>query len=207
MTQIYLISPPKIDSKTFYKQLEEALNTRLIAIFQLRLKGYEKSEIIKITKEIKKICDNSRSLLILNDDYEVALEMGCDGVHLGINDPKISLAKKNARENFVIGASCYDSKEMALNAINDGADYVAFGAFFPTKTKVTSAKPTIEIIEWAKKTINVPAVAIGGITDQNCDELIKSEVDFIAAVSYFWDHPLGVNIAIRGLHKLCNLTK
>jgi thiamine-phosphate pyrophosphorylase len=201
MAQIYLISPPQIELKDFSVKLEKALKTGLVPSFQLRLKNYSTLEVKKISQEIKKICDNNNCLFLLNDFYEIALEVGASGVHVGIDDKKISQIRQNSPKNFVIGASCYDSKHLAMEAGEQGADYISFGAFFETQTKISRGKPTVEILNWASEMLNLPIVAIGGINDKNCVELVKNGADFLAVISYVWQHPKGVEIAIKNLHQ------
>jgi len=200
MAKIYLISPPKIELNQFSKSLKNALKSELVPVFQLRLKDYENSEIIKISRELKKICHDFNSLFILNDSYKLALEAGADGVHVGDEDGSISEIKKTSPKNFVIGASCYDSRHLAVEAAEQGADYVSFGAFFPSVTKNSKGKPTTEIIEWCAEIMDVPIVAIGGINDKNCGPLVKSGADFLAVVSYVWQHPHGEEEAIKALN-------
>lgn len=202
MTQIYLISPPKIDLGDFSKQLDLALKTKKVPVFQLRLKGYEQSEIIHISEELKKICHDNNCLFFLNDSYQIALEVAADGVHLGVDDDSILLARQesqNLNPNFLIGASCYDSKHLAMEAAEQGADYISFGAFFPSKTKTSRGKPESKILTWCDEILNLPTVAIGGITDENCDILVKAKADFLAVISYVWDHPHGVEKAVNSL--------
>ena len=201
MAQIYLISPPQIELKDFSLKLEKALKTGLIPAFQLRLKNYSPLEIKNFSQEIKKICDNNNCLFLLNDFYEIALEVRASGVHVGIDDKKISQIRQNLPKNFIIGASCYDSKHLAMEAGEQGADYISFGAFFETQTKISRGKPSVEILNWASEILNLPIVAIGGINDKNCGELIKNGADFLAVISYVWQHPLGVEVAIKNLHQ------
>ena len=201
MAQIYLISPPQIELKDFSLKLEKALKTGLIPAFQLRLKNYSLSEVKKISQEIKKICDDNNCLFLLNDFYEIALEICASGVHVGIDDKKISQIRQNSPKNFIIGASCYDSKHLAMEAGEQGADYISFGAFFETQTKISRGKPSVEILNWASEILNLPIVAIGGINDKNCIELIKNGADFLAIISYVWQHPQGVEVAIKNLHQ------
>ncbi len=199
MTQIYLISPEKIELKTFSIRLENVLKTGLVPAFQLRLKGYEKSEVTKIARELKKICHQNNCLFLLNDSCEVAAAVGADGVHLGAEDGSIAEIRKKFPTNFIIGASCYDSRHLAMEAGEQGADYISFGAFFSSKTKISRGKPTTEILEWASEMTDLPIVAIGGITEQNCSALIKAGADFLAVVSYVWDHPDGEVVAVQKL--------
>jgi thiamine-phosphate pyrophosphorylase len=201
MAQIYLISPPQIELKDFSLNLDKALKTGLVPVFQLRLKNYSPLEIKNFSREIKKICDNNNCLFLLNDFHEIAIEISASGVHVGIDDKKISQIRQNSPKNFVIGASCYDSKHLAMEACEQGADYISFGAFFETKTKISRGKPTFEILNWASEILNFPIVAIGGINDKNCGELIKNGADFLAVISYVWQHPKGVEIALKNLHQ------
>jgi thiamine-phosphate pyrophosphorylase len=202
MPKIYLISPPKIDLKSFAPRLENALKTKLIPTFQLRLKNYEKHEIIKIAKELNKICVQNNCLFILNDFWQIALEQGFAGVHLGEDDELINIVRKNADKNFVIGASCYNSRHLAINAIENGANYVAFGAFFETSTKQAKYKATPEILSWANEILDVLIVAIGGINQENASQI--KQADFAAVISSIWNHPQGEKIAIKLLHQALN---
>jgi thiamine-phosphate pyrophosphorylase len=201
MTQIYLISPEKIELKTFSIRLENVLKTGLVPAFQLRLKGYEKSEVTKIARELKKICHQNNCLFLLNDSCQISAAVGADGVHLGAEDGSIAEMRKKFPTNFIIGASCYDSRHLAMEAGEQGADYISFGAFFSSKTKISRGKPTTEILEWASEMTDLPIVAIGGITEQNCLALIKAGAAFLAVVSYVWDHPNGEVVAVQNLAK------
>lgn len=201
MAQIYLISPPKIDLKAFPILLNEALSTGLVPIFQLRLKGYTKAEIFQISQDLKEICHKNNCLFLLNDFLQIALDVGADGVHLGADDGSIALARKKAPQNFLIGASCYDSRELAIKSAQDGASYLSFGAFFQSKTKKSRGNPSPEIIKWCDESINLPVVAIGGITDKNCKELVDARVSFVSVISCVWDHHRGVKEAVINLHE------
>ena len=203
MSQIYLISPPKIELLNFSKRLEKALKTNLVPVFQLRLKEYSNSELTQIAKEIKKICDNNNCLFLLNDSLEIALNIGANGVHLGAEDGSILSARKNSPKNFLIGASCYDSKHLAMEAGEQGADYLSFGAFFESKTKKSRGNPSLEILEWSNEILNLPTVAIGGITADNCAPLVKSGTDFLSVISYVWDHSEGEEAALIKLSQAC----
>lgn len=187
MTKIYLISPPKIEIDKFSKSLKNALQTNKIAVFQLRLKDYPQEIIKNYSKEIKKICDDYNCQFILNDFYEIAIELGLSGVHVGIDDNKIKIIRQNSPQNFVVGASCYDSKHLAMEAGEDGADYISFGAFFPSKTKISRGKPSIELLRWGLEMLNLPIVGIGGINAKNCGELVKEKIDFLAVISCIWE--------------------
>jgi len=203
-TKLYLISPPKINLQNFPSQLETALVTKQIPVFQLRLKNISDDEIIKTGKKLLAICRKYKTSFILNDRLDLALKIGADGVHLGLSDGAVSKARKNSPKNFIIGASCYDSKHNAMVAGEQGADYISFGTFFPSKTKNSSGKPTTEILEWCRDYINIPTVAIGGITAENCASLIKAGADFLAVISYIWDHEKGVEFAINSFTSTIN---
>lgn len=209
MTQIYLISPPQIILNDFTNQLNNALQTGLVKRFQLRLKNYSSTEFLKIAKDLKIICQQYDCLFIINDYYQLALEIGADGVHLGIDDQKDQnlISKiKNQNANFIVGASCYDSSKLALEAEKQGADYISFGAFFNSPTKISRGKPSLDLIDWAKNSLRKPIVAIGGINSQNCQELVKRRVDFLAVISSMWQDPQGVSEAINKLHKAITAT-
>lgn len=202
MTKIYLISPPQFDQKIFLPRLNDVLKTGLVPVFQLRLKDYPKGEIIKIATEAKKICADNNCLFIVNDSSEIAFEVGAGGVHLGEGDGLVSEVRKKSPANFVIGASCYDSRHLAMEACEQGADYIAFGAFYPTKTKTPKSKAEPEILQWSSEILNLPIVAIGGINDKNAAILAKSGADFVAVISYVWDHPQGEVSAVKNLQKV-----
>ena len=203
MAQIYLISPPKIELKIFSQELEKALKTALVPVFQLRLKDYSNAEVKKISQELKKICHANNCLFLLNDSLEIALDVAADGVHLGVDDGSIKLAREKSQKinpNFIIGASCYDSKHLAMEAGEQGADYISFGAFFESKTKKSRGEPTVEIVEWCNEILNLPIVTIGGITDQNCHSLVKAGADFLSVISYVWENEEGVKKALVKLN-------
>ncbi len=198
MTRIYLISPPKIDLKNFSIQLNKALQTNLVPIFQLRLKDYSDQDIKIYTKELIKICRDNNCLFILNDNFELALNLGCDGVHLGADDINKNIIK-NKSKNFLMGSSCYDSKHLAMESAEMGFDYLSFGAFFESKTKISKGKPDISIINWASEILNLPVVAIGGINANNCGIFAKNNIDLIAVISFVWEHSSGVKKALEEL--------
>jgi thiamine-phosphate pyrophosphorylase len=205
--KIYLISPPKIDLKIFSTRLQNALQTSLVPVFQLRLKGYEGSEIKAIATELKKICNDNNCLFLLNDYWEIAMDISAGGVHVGADDLSISAIRKKSPNNFVIGASCYDSRHLAMEAAEQGADYLSFGAFFESKTKKSRGNPSPEILTWSQEMMNLPIVAIGGIDDSNCNILSQAGADFLSVISYVWDHPDGEIQAIKNLNRSLVYTK
>lgn len=201
MTKIYLISPEEIDLDSFPHRLHLALKTGLVEVFQLRLKGYSDLEVKEISLILKEICHENNCLFILNDYSKIALEIGANGVHVGSDDGSIAELRKTAPKNFIIGASCYDSRHLAMKAAEEGADYISFGAFFKSQTKDSKGNPSIDIIKWSLELMNVPIVAIGGINDENCNELVNAGTDFISVISYVWAHPKGEVIALENLNK------
>lgn len=201
-TKIYLISPEKIDLGSFSKNLIIALKTGYISLFQLRLKNIDIFKKITYIKEIKKICTDHNCPFILNDDYISAIEYELDGVHIGNKDGSIIDIKNKSKHlsNFLIGVSCYDKKELAISSIKDGANYISFGAFFDSKTKKSPGKPDINLVKWYKNNYpTIPLVAIGGINDINCKELIYNKVDFMAVISYIWENEFGTKEAILSM--------
>jgi len=185
-SHVYLVSPPKINPAKFFISLDKCLATGLVSIFQLRLKNYKKSEILKIASESKKICHLHNCRFIINDSFEIAKKVVADGVHVGFDDGEISEIRNNSSKNFIIGASCYDSKILAQNAEKSGASYISFGAFFPSKTKISKGKPTPEILTWAKQNLASPIVAIGGIDENNFESLLNAGADYVAIISAVW---------------------
>ncbi len=183
---IYLISPNKI-TNDFYKNLKLVLNTNKVGLFQLRLKKYSLKQKIYIGKKIKKICTNKKVKLIVNDDPQLAKKINADGCHLGQKDINIDKAR-NIIGNKIIGITCHNSIKLAKNAIKSKANYLAFGAFYPTKTKKIKFKANIKILNQVKKLTNIPIVAIGGINYMNYTNLLLNNANFLAISSYIWNN-------------------
>ena len=182
---IYLISPNKI-KKSFYTNLKIVLSSNIVSFFQLRLKKYSLIEKKKIGIKIKKICKKYKVKLIINDDPNLAKKIGADGCHLGQNDMVIQVARKILRKK-IIGITCHNSKKLIKQAVKDGANYIAIGAFFKSKTKKVNyiAKPSL--ISWAKRFTKLPIVIIGGITNKNFRKLLLHKPDFLAISGGIWD--------------------
>ena len=193
---VYLISPNQIYSN-FYEDLEKVLSSKKVSFFQLRLKKTPKNLIIKIAKKIKKITKKYKVKFIINDDSKLAKEVGADGCHIGQLDNTVNSARMNIKKK-IIGVTCHNSKELALKAFNDKADYLAFGSFFKSRLKPNATKANLEILFWAKKKIKKPIVVIGGITDKNYKKLIKAGANYIAISTFIWNNPfLKPEIAIK----------
>ena len=193
---VYLISPNQIYSN-FYKDLEKVLSSKKVSFFQLRLKKKPKNLIIKIAKKIKKITKKYKVKFIINDDSKLAREVIADGCHIGQLDNTVSSARKNIKKK-IIGVTCHNSRELALKASKDKADYLAFGSFFKSRLKPNAKKADLKILLWAKKKIKKPIVVIGGITDKNYKKLIKAGANYIAISTFIWNNPfLKPEVAIK----------
>ena len=185
---IYLISPPKIRGNKFYKDLNLIFKTGKIKFFQLRLKKISNSNLIRISKKIKKITKKNKVKFLINDKPIVAKRIGADGCHTGQKDMDLIKSRKILGKNKIIGITCHNSKKLALKAKKNYANYIAFGSFFVSSTKKTAFKANLEILRWAKKKINMPIVAIGGIKSSNYKKILCNGADFIACSSYIWNN-------------------
>ena len=184
---VYLISPNKIKSNSFYNQLEQIYKLKKVAFFQLRLKKESKKNKLIIGKKIQKLCNKYKVKYIINDDPLLAKEINADGCHLGQTDMNIVLARKVLKKH-IIGITCHNSKKLIKKAIKNKASYIALGAFFSTKTKRAKYKASIKVLNWAKKTTNIPIVAIGGIKLNNYKKLLLNKANFLAISSYIWNN-------------------
>ena len=210
--RIYLITPPRIDDlEAFAKDLEAALSAAPVACLQLRLK-YEgevadSSVVVQAAERIKPILHAAGALLILNDDAALAERVGADGVHLGQSDGSLSEARELLGEDAVIGATCHTSRDLAFEAAAAGADYVAFGAYYPTSTKTPPSsfegEQGLELLQWWQEAMEVPCVAIGGITPDNARPPVEAGADFVAVSSGVWSWPGGPAEAVRLLSEAC----
>ncbi|MFM9890768.1 MAG: thiamine phosphate synthase [Rickettsiales bacterium] len=199
--RLYLISPPSL-ATDFAAQLEAAFAAGDVAAFQLRLKDADDAHIVAAIKMLKPICARHGVAFILNDRVDLVEAHGLDGVHLGQDDMPYAQARAALGEQASIGISCHDSKHLAMEAGEAGADYVAFGAFHATKSKTPDklaryGTPTIELLEWWAQNTTVPCVAIGGMTPQNCGPHVAAGVDFIAAITAVWEHAQGPGAGVR----------
>ena len=185
---IYLISPHKIRGFKFYKELNKVLKTNKVKYFQLRLKKISNANLLKISKKVKKIVKKNNVKFLINDKPLVAKMIGADGCHIGQKDVDFLTSKKILGKNKIIGVTCHNSKKLALKAKKHGADYVAFGSFFKSQTKKTAFKANLAILRWAKKKINKPTVAIGGINSSNYKKILSNGAGFIACSSYIWNN-------------------
>jgi thiamine-phosphate pyrophosphorylase len=188
--QLYLISPPRIEDG-FAVDLDAALGAGPVAAFQLRLKGLDDHAIAALAEPLIAICRNHDVAFIVNDSIGLAKRLGADGVHLGQDDGDPRDARAALGKDAQIGVTCHDSRHLAMEAGEAGADYVAFGAFYPTTTKETKHRPDLSILGWWSTLFGIPGVAIGGITADNAAPLIAAGADFIAVSGAVWGHPDG----------------
>ena len=185
---IYLISPQTINGSKFYNILHQVLKTNKVRYFQLRLKKTSISNLLKISKKIKKIARKNNVKFLINDWPLIAKMVGADGCHIGQKDMNFISSRKILGKNKIIGMTCHNSKKLALKAKKYGANYVAFGSFFESSTKKSAFKANLAILRWAKKKINMPTVAIGGINSSNYKKILYEGANFIACSSYVWNN-------------------
>ena len=200
--QLYLITPPQFDPVSFGETLATVLDAGKVACVQMRLKDTEDEAILRAAEALQPVCRDRGVMFLLNDRPDLARETGCDGVHVGQGDTACAEARGLLGKSAVIGVSCHGSRHLAINAVEAGADYAAFGAFFPTTTKKTEENPTPEILSWWRDIGNVPAVAIGGITPDNAPFLIEAGADFLAVISAVWNHEHGPVSALKNFNRV-----
>ncbi|MDB5671237.1 MAG: thiamine phosphate synthase [Alphaproteobacteria bacterium] len=188
--QLYLISPLDVGGD-FPQRLEQALSGGPVAAFQFRVKGVDQHEAAALAAPLQAICGAHEVAFIVNDDMGLAKRLEADGVHLGQGDGDPRDARALLGPSAQVGVTVHDSRHLAMEAGEAGADYVAFGAFFPTGTKATSHRPDPSILSWWATLFEMPSVAIGGITPENGKLLVEAGADFLAVCSAVWDHPEG----------------
>ncbi|MET0362819.1 MAG: thiamine phosphate synthase [Sphingobium sp.] len=203
--QLYLISPPAIDAG-FVDTLAAALDGGPVAAFQLRLKGIDDHAIAAAAEPLQKLCADRDVAFIINDSIGLAKRLGSDGVHLGQQDGDAREARRILGPKVQIGVTCHDSRHLAMEAGEAGADYVAFGAFFPTTTKETHHRPDPSILGWWTTVFELPCVAIGGITADNAAPLVAAGADFLAVSSAVWAHPDGAAAGVAAFHAILKKT-
>ena len=185
---IYLISPQKIRGAEFYKELRQVLKTNKVKYFQLRLKKISTPNLLKISKKIKKITRKNKVKFLINDKPFIAKSAKADGCHIGQKDMSLIRSRKILGKNKIIGMTCHNSKKLALKAKKYGANYVAFGSFFKSSTKKSAFKANLGILRWARKKINMPTVAIGGINNCNYKKILSNGANYIACSIYIWNN-------------------
>ncbi|HEX3486660.1 MAG TPA: thiamine phosphate synthase [Micropepsaceae bacterium] len=203
--RLYLITPPKFEAKPFADVLKRALDAGDVACVQMRLKGASDEEIMRAGDLLLPVTQRAGAAFILNDRPDLAARLSADGVHVGQEDASYSDARALMGHNRIVGITCHNIRHLAIEAAEAGADYVAFGAFFPTATKAAETHAEPEIIQWWSEMMVVPSVAIGGITVENCPVLIEAGADFLAVASGVWDYPQGPAAAVKAFNGLFKL--
>ena len=198
--QLYLITPPTIDDPdAFAARLERALDAGPVAALQIRLKPADDAAITAAVQRLAPLANERGVAVILNDRPDLAAMLGCDGVHVGQSDASVASARRIMGRSAMIGATCHDSRHLAMEAAEAGADYVAFGAFFPTSTKPTEHRPDPEILTIWQEVMEIPSVAIGV---ENAADLVAAGADFLAVSAGVWSHPDGEAAAVRAFAAL-----
>lgn len=195
------MTPEQLDPGPFAAALAHACDAGDVAAVQLRLKNLGDGEILRAADILRPVAQKRGAAFLMNDRPDLAKASGCDGVHIGQKDASVHEARKILGDEATIGVTCHDSRHLAIEAAEAGCDYVAFGAFYPTKTKEALGHPTPEILQWWSEIMVVPCVAIGGITPENLAPLVKAGADFIAVCSGVWEHPLGAAAAVRAYNE------
>jgi thiamine-phosphate pyrophosphorylase len=199
--QLYLISPLDV-SGAFPQRLDNALAAGPVAAFQFRVKGVDQHEATKLAEPLLEICRARDVAFIVNDSIALAKRLGADGVHLGQGDGTVREARDVLGREAQIGVTCHASRHLAMEAGDAGADYVAFGSFFPSETKASEHRPELELLSWWQGLMEIPCVAIGGITPENCLPLVEAGADFLAVSGAVWGADEAG--AVRAFAKLLN---
>lgn len=196
--QIYLISPQDVAGQ-FPQRLAKALDAAPVAAFQFRVKGLDEHAATALAEPLQRICGDREVAFIVNDSISLAKRIGADGVHLGQSDGDLRDARQQLGREAQIGVTCHASRHLAMEAGEAGADYVAFGAFFPTTTKAVEHHAEPEILTWWQSLFEIPCVAIGGITSENAAGLVRAGADFIAVSGAIWQGDEAA--AVAALHR------
>ena len=185
---LYLISPSKINVN-FYKDLEDIFSTKKVKYFQIRLKKYSDSKIIRISKKVKALTKKYKVKLIINDSPVLAKKINADGCHLGQSDVSIKDSRNLLKKEKIIGITCHGSKKLILNAIKEKPSYIALGSFFKSRLKPNAKRAQKNLVKWCRQRTDLPIVAIGGINNKNYKSLVKFGVNYLAISSYIWNNP------------------
>ncbi len=196
--RLYLVTPPVLPPG-FRDTLAAALDAGDVACLQLRLKDAPRDAVLRAIEELRPVAQARDVAFLLNDDALTAAATGCDGAHLGQEDGDHAAARM-ALDGRILGITCHGSRHLAMRAGEMGADYVAFGAFFPTATKEVRHEAEVETLRWWAEVMEIPCVAIGGITAANCAPLVRAGADFLAVVGAVWAHPDGSAAGVRAMN-------
>jgi thiamine-phosphate pyrophosphorylase len=201
-TRLYIITPPTLDPIPFRETLKQTLDAGDVACLQLRLKKVPEDDIARAVDVLMPVAQSHDVAFILNDRPDLAAKLGCDGVHVGQDDMPYADARKAVGKDRIVGVTCHNSRHLAMEAGEAGADYVAFGAFYPTTTKDPKTSCEIEVLQWWAELMTVPCVAIGGITVENAPPLVAAGADFLAVSSGIWARKDGPAAAVRAFNAL-----
>lgn len=201
-SRLYLITPPKLELPVFIDALGEALSGGDVACVQLRLKDASDADVLRIGAALKPIVQAADAAFILNDRPDLAAKLDADGVHVGQSDASYAQARAALGKDRIVGVTCHDSRDLAYEAAEAGADYVAFGAFYPTGTKEPSHWAEPELLEIWQETMETPCVAIGGINVENAEPLVRAGADFVAVSAGVWAHREGPRAAVAAFNAL-----
>ena len=200
--RLYLITPPDFEAQSFAETLRRALDAGDVASVQLRLKDAADDAVLRAGEILMPVVQRAGAAFIINDRPDLAARVGADGVHIGQEDCSYTEARAAMGRDRIVGVTCHNSRHLAIEAAEAGADYVAFGAFFATSTKQPKTQAERELIQWWAEMMVVPCVAIGGITIENCTPLIDAGVDFLAVSSGVWDYHDGPAAAVKAFNSL-----
>jgi thiamine-phosphate pyrophosphorylase len=200
--RLYLITPPLLDPRPFAEMLKSALAAGDVASLQLRMKDSDDDAIRRATDSLMPIAQSAGVAFLLNDRPDLAASLGADGVHIGQDDMPYSQARALVGKDSIVGVTCHASRHLAIEASEAGADYVAFGAFFPTTTKNPKARADVELLRWWSELMTIPCVAIGGMTVENARPLVEAGADFLAVCSGVWNHADGPAAAVKRFNAL-----
>lgn len=200
--RLYLITPPEFDPAAFAPVLAEALSGGDVACVQLRLKGASDEAVLAAGRLLMPIVQEAGAAFIVNDRPDLAKALNADGVHVGQDDVPYAEARRIVGPDAIVGVTCHDSRHLAMEAGEAGADYVAFGAIYPTTTKDAKTSAPIELVKWWGEVMTTPLVAIGGITVENAAPVIKAGADFIAVSAGVWRHAEGPRAAVAAFNAL-----
>jgi thiamine-phosphate pyrophosphorylase len=198
--RVYLITPPALEPVAFADRLAAALDAGDVAAVQLRLKNVDDDAWRRAIDALRPVCQSRDVAFLLNDRADLVRGTGCDGVHVGQEDMPARDARRLLGPDLTLGVTCKGSRDLAMQAGEDGADYVAFGAFYPSTTKEVTGLLDPDILAWWSEMMELPCCAIGGITPENCAPLVRAGADFLAVVGCVWSHPDGPAAGVRALN-------
>ncbi len=198
--RVYLITPERFDPLAFADQLAMALDAGDVAAVQLRIKDVSDSVWKRTIDVLRPVTQKRGVAFLLNDRADLVVSTGCDGAHVGQDDMPAREARRIMGPDLMLGVTCKGSRDLAMTAGEDGADYIAFGAFFPSTTKTVTNQVDPEILAWWHELMEIPSCAIGGITAENCGPLVRAGADFLAVVGCIWNHPDGPAAGVKALN-------